>query len=281
MYGYDPYSKMMQMAGGQGNIDYSQQQVGQDMGNFNPEANSGNDGLIGSILSKALSSYGPVGGAVGGGVGAILDSGGKVGQNGEDRGLGQSVAQGAAKGAMNAFANDMLSSPNAGDAFGMATSQASDAAVNAGGNSLLASDALTNSPSLGDAFKTSMLDGQKLATDPSVYQASDLGRGAYPTMQTGTTPSFVSDAMLFAEDVIKDVSRGLIGGTYDSMPDKGSFSANFRQGFKGGDASNMVGNLRDGNFGSAVGQGTKFVTSSYKPPAYDADKYKQKFMINY
>lgn len=274
MYGMDAYSRLMQQAGGQGNPDY-QINVDSSMGNFNPQANSGNDGMIGSILSKALSSYGPVGGAVGGGVGAILDSGSKVSGPGEDRGLGQSVAQGAMKGAVGNMVNNMISSPQAGD-LGSATSQAADATVNAGGNSLLASDALNSSTQLGDAYKVSLMDGQRLAGSDSVYQ------GANPTMQTGAS-SFGDKAGSFATNQFHGMTQGLFDKDVAPTEQTKDFTLdNMMKGYsEGGSLGKIRANLGAGNFGSAIGGGAKFVSNNYKPPAYDADKYKKQYMIKY
>lgn len=250
MYGFDAYSRLMQQAGGQGNPDY---RINADasMGNFNPDANSGNDGTIGSLLSMALSSYGPVGGAVGGAVGAVLDSGSKVSGPGEDRGLGQSVAQGAMKGALGNLVNDAISSPQ-----------------------------------LGDAFKADQASGQALAASDSITQATSNPLDKYP----GAVPSNLTDTRGtlartgdFATQQLHGATQHLFDPNVTPTPQTEGFTLdNVMKGYSDGASLGKIrANLGAGNFGSAIGGGAKFVSSNYKPPAYDADKYKQKYMIRY
>lgn len=251
MYGMDAYSRLMQQAGGQGNPDY-QINVDSSMGNFNPQANSGNDGMTGSILSKALSAWGPVGGAVGGGVGAILDSGSKVSGPGEDRGLGQSVAQGAMKGAVSNVVDNMVSSPQ-----------------------------------LGDAFKSEQAAGQALAASDSISQTVlsspfDKYPGSVPTdlIDTRSTLGKVGDA---ATELFHGMTQGLFDKDVAPTEQTKDFTLdNMMKGYsEGGSLGKIRANLGAGNFGSAIGGGAKFVSNNYKPPAYDADKYKQQYMIKY
>ena len=257
--------------------------TGQDMGNFTTSANSGNDGQLGTLLSTVLSSYGPVGAGIGNAVGTLVDSGGHVRQAGENYSPGQRAGEAFAKGAVGSYLGGEANAA-AGEIFGKGVEQAADKTVQAGGNSLLASDAA--GATMGDAYKVSLADGMQLQVDPNMTTTQPISNGARPTMQTGTGPSMADKAAEFGKNRLSGATSGLsdifTGDAKSNIKPTGAGGYDFMEGLtKGGNLGNTYASLHDGNIAGGVGQGTRLVIDNYRPPSYDADKFKQKFQIRY
>jgi len=241
--------------------DYGLQPVGQDMGMFSPGEGktadvSGILGTVGSVLA------GPVGGAVGGAVGGLVSTGSQVSAPGETRDPGGAMAKGAMKGALGGLlgpAADAVAGPAAGAALDAAAGAATDAATDTAMQEIVKTGAGKWMDAAAEGVNQFAANAGDMTNEPSVFgQIYDM-----------------------AKDGASRATSGLVGGNYESMPDKGSFFANFRQGFKGGGADTAIANLRDGNFGAAFGQAANYTANNYRPPAYDADKFKQKYQIRY
>ena len=222
-------------------------------------------GIVGNVVA------GPVGGAVLGAVGRVVEGA----RDGED-------ATSAAQEGIKSAGISYLGGQAAGAAgLGETAQAAGDQTVAAGGNSLLASEATNATTTLGDAYRVSAMDGAKLQTDPSLYQAT-ASKGVAPALTTGQ-PSIASKAFDLAKNRVRGATHGLVGGDFSAREGTGSFMNDFINGLeKGGGIDRGIGSIRGGAYGEAIGSGTNFVMNNYRPPQpapaprFTPDEYKKK-----
>lgn len=252
--------------------------VGEGMGNFSESANTGNAGQLGDILSMVGSYFGPIGAGAGKAVGSLVDSGGHVRAVGEDYSPGQNAGKAFVEGAV---ANYLEGEANtaAGDLFGKGVEQAADKTVQAGGNSLLASDAA--GATMGDAYKVSLADGMQLQVDPNMTNTQPISNGARPTMQTGSQPSTMGSVYQFGKDQLNGFTQGLFDPDVKPTDQVKDFTLeNAMRGYNSGSSLGKIrANMGEGNYASAVGGGARFVQDNYRPP--EEDKMIQKMRIRY
>lgn len=245
-FGGGNYSLMNDMK-----LDYGN--VGAEQGMFSPGQGQANG--TGGILGKVLSSFGPAGGAVGGAIDGLLSTGSQVTGPGESRDVGRAVAKGAMKGAAGGLLKG-IGDGLADQAVDGMVDQAADTATDTAMQEIMRA----GSGSMGDAYRAGL--------DKFAANAGD--------MQTTT---IMGDIYATGKNALSNATSGLIGGKYGSMPDKGSFFANFRQGFKGGGADTAIANLRDGNYGAVAGQAAQYGANNYRPP--EEDQMIKKMRIRY
>ncbi len=112
------------------------------------------------------------------------------------------------------------------------------------------------------------------ATQPVAAQPSPAAPAA-----TAPKETLGDMALRYGKDAIKSMSKGIIGGNFDANAGSGDFWYDFfKSGAKGGGIDTMIGNVKGGNWGGALGDAAKFTMNNYQPPPqtkFNSEDYKK------